>query len=179
MVFFDTFCPDLHLPAGVGHNDKHHHDHNERRQAATNSAVLPKISGGDVSSSTPPCNKASSLLAACSWCSARLGNAEVILLSENADKGFQHHCQASGGREREGGVGGGGGVGGVRAMGLQGFLEAFVGKEAREELGRRGDLLRRAHLSHKVCHRIKYFEVLSKLYRAYAFYFLFLFLVVL
>lgn len=152
MVFFDKFCPDLHGASAAARPPV------EGRRGGSHSSP---------SSSTPfkhrvsSSSSLSSMLAACRWCSAELGNASVFILSDDDDDDDKEHCcsvvqgfhadddahQAGTGRAE----GGEGGAGAPRvALGLRDFLGDFVGGEAVEELARRGDVLRGLHLSNNV-----------------------------
>lgn len=95
----------------------------------------------------------SSLVAACRWCGVELGNSSVAILSDdyndessdNADEeGFSGDDQAAGG------VGMREGDGGVPVLSLHGFLRRFVDESGAEDLAKRGDLLRKVHLSSNV-----------------------------
>ncbi|CAM9312557.1 unnamed protein product, partial [Scytosiphon promiscuus] len=163
VVFFDTFCPDLHGGEGEGEGE---------RGDAFRASPSPGIR-------TPPSDpllpspSTSSMLAACRWCSAQFGKKygssppPVLLLSDDSGDGGGGRGGGGGGgggnalgsdaRASGGGRGGAKGASGgsepnatVRALGLDGFLREFVGVgEAAEELARRGDLLRGVHLSNK------------------------------
>ncbi|CAM9323899.1 unnamed protein product [Ectocarpus sp. 12 AP-2014] len=178
MVFFDKFCPDLHGASAASTAGTT--DPGERGP--------PEVGeGGDTSGLSPPdalrpptptvhASSTSSVLAACRWCSEKLGGASVVVLSDDGHDhdrdgtgagGFldddappppppqqqqqQQQALAVGDHARMGGTGaaGGGGAELPRVLGLREFLRGYVGGDAEEELARRGDLLRRAHLSCK------------------------------
>ncbi|CAM9581753.1 unnamed protein product, partial [Laminaria digitata] len=169
VVFFDKFCPDLHNLPDVGEDD-------DGTTSGTTSGIASGIASGvtyasltgtgDADHASPLRDAAasssssfSSLAAACRWCGVELGNSSVTILSDdnaenndygdgNADEeGYPAHGQAVGGAGRgEGGRG----DGGVPVLGLHGFLRRFVDESGAEDLARRGDLLRKVHLSNKV-----------------------------
>lgn len=176
MVFFDKFCPDLHdLPNGsdVGDSGICGSDSTSDTTSGTTttgakrgitSGISSLAGTGDAEHVSSPSNATastssfSSLLAACRWCGVELGNRSVIILSDdnnNHDKndghaggeGFPGDDQAVGGAGMEEGSGG---DGGVVVLGLHGFLRRFVDGSGAEDLARRGDLLRKTHLSSKV-----------------------------
>lgn len=158
LVFFDKFCPDLHgAAAAVGLDGSTASSEGEGDVGRPSPSPSP--SGSPPSKHLLP---SSSMLAACRWCSAELGNASVFVLSDDGDgqagdeEDSEHCCstvqgcpcsddaQARTGAEEEGGTA-------TRVvLGLRDFLGDFVGGEAGEELARRGDLLRGVHLSNKV-----------------------------
>eukprot|EP00903_Cladosiphon_okamuranus_P006825 g6650.t1 len=157
MVFFDKFCPDLHLHDGARGRNGGGGGGDDGLAAGRNPSACRENAAHDDTSapSSGPAPRSTGVMmaAACRWCSEELGNAAVVVLSEGESGGWVgadgRSCLAG----KEGGEEGAGGGGtGVlpRVLGLREFLRDFVGGgEAGEELARRGDLLRSVHLSSK------------------------------
>ena len=153
VVFFDKFCPDLHRHGAGDSGDNGGdglaavtHPSEGGENAGEPSALSRRLLG-----SSPP----TTMAAACRWCSRELGNAPVVVLSEEDESddrvgGEDGSCAG----EEEGG-----GEGMLpRVLGLRAFLWDFVRRagaeeEEVEELARRGDLLRGVHLSSKASER--------------------------
>lgn len=139
--------------------------------AATAVSNAPLSGTGDAEHASPVRGAAfsssssfSSLVAACRWCGVELGNSSVAILSDdndenndngdgNADEeGFNDDGQAAGG------VGMKEGDGGVPVLSLHGFLRRFADESGAEDLAKRGDLLRKVHLSSNVSGAIVLFD---------------------
>lgn len=137
LIFFDKFCPDLHTPSA---NDNSGDESNASDNEADPAAHPPV---GDVSLPFPPLKNTPPLVAASRWCSANLGDADVVVLCEDAPNSSRQPLGEEREATRSDGVQ-------VMNMNLHQFLREFVKGEAAEKLGKRGELLRRAHMSNKV-----------------------------
>ncbi|CAM9652144.1 unnamed protein product [Ectocarpus fasciculatus] len=173
MIFFDKFCPDLHsasatATASAGATAPGVRGSREGVGGGDDSDVSPPADAPLPPTPAVHVSSASSVLEACRWCSQKLGGASVVVLSDDGkadhdgtDTGdFADHdappprqpAFVVGEHARLGGASasaGGRGAGLPKVLGLREFLRGYVGGDTEEELARRGDLLRRTHLSCK------------------------------